>query len=187
MRTERVQKSLRSVERRGELVKVERPRGWDDLDGVVVATGPKWLVLAVEYDAGFYGHSILRTRDIKKIRTNPPSFVPRALEREGNWPMPCLDAVDVRGSTRTLAASLSGTDLLVAVHYEASHPGECLVGVVRRAGGRKVTLRTIDTQARWDQGVFKFTYGEITRLDIGGPYLNRLRKAGDTCRSAADD
>jgi len=141
--------------------------------------------MAVEYDAGFNGHSILRARDVKRVRTNPPSFAPRALEVEGHWPMPPLDQVDVSGSTRTLVTSLPGLDELVAIHYEASHPDECLIGVVSRAGNRKVTLQTIDTQAHWDHEASKIAYREITRFDIGDPYLQRLRQANEAHGSAA--
>lgn len=181
---ERITKQLSEAD--GQLVRVTRRKGWDVLDGVIVAAGPKWLVLALEYDAAFYGHAIIRTRDVKKIAAQPPSFARRALESEGHWPMPTLDKVDISGSTRTLIANVTTRDRPLAFHREALDPDACLIGRPIKTRRRKFDLQTIDTLAQWESDPSKIAYRDLTRIDVNDPYVTRLHRISGPQPSSLD-
>lgn len=176
MAKDRLHRLVREAQDDAQLVRIRRSRRWDILDGVVVAHGPKWLLLAVEFDAGFYGHSVIRIRDITDFADQPPNFVPQALAGEGHWPMPNLDQIDVSGSTNTLAHSLMDLDRPLAFHHEARDPRSLLIGLPLRNDGRTVRLRTVDTHARWDSDLSKIRYRDLTRVDIDDPYVQRLQR-----------
>lgn len=138
-------KRIDTVASDGLLVKVTRRRGWDRLDGSIVSRSSKWLLLAIEYDAGFNGHALVRVSDVRRIQQYPKSsFVERALDREGHWPLPPLEGVDL-SSTRTALESLAASGLLVAIHYEQDHPNECLIGVPRAFEGKRFKLQSAPT------------------------------------------
>lgn len=173
MAKDRVRRRVREAEKDGQLVRIRRSRDWDDLDGVVVAHGPKWLLLAVEFDAGFYGHCVMRIRDITHVADQRPNFVAQALAGEGHWPMPSLDQIDVSGSTKNLITSLMTLDRPAAYHYEVRDPHSMLIGRQVRNDRHIVRLHTIDTHARWDD-LRKIRYRDVTRVDVDNPYLQRL-------------
>ncbi|GAB3913687.1 hypothetical protein GCM10011575_19660 [Microlunatus endophyticus] len=173
MSKDRVRKRVRGARENGQLVRIRRSRGWDALEGVVVDHGPKWLLLAVEFDAGFYGHCILRIRDITDFSDQRPSFVAQALAGEGHWPMPTLDQIDVSGSTKELVASLVALGRPAAYHYERRDPHSMLIGLPVGNEDHVLRLHTIDTHARWDD-VSRIRYRDLTRVDIDSGYLKRL-------------
>lgn len=45
-----------------------RRRGWERLNGSIVARGSKWLLLAIKCDPGFDGHALMRVSDVCRIR-----------------------------------------------------------------------------------------------------------------------
>lgn len=158
----------------GRLVKVVRRKGWDRLDGSVLARSSKWLLLAIEYDAGFYGHALIRVSDVRRIQQYPSSsFVERALEREGHWPLPRLEGVDL-SSTRAALESLAASGMLLAIHYEQDHLHECLIGVPRTFGRKKFRLQNVGTDAEWDAEDSVHRYRWVSRIDVGNAYEQRL-------------
>lgn len=158
----------------GRLVKVTRRRGWDRLDGSIVAQSSKWLLLAIEYDAGFDGHALVRVSDVRRIQQYPSSsFVERALDREGHWPLPLLEGVDL-SSTRAAVESLAASESLVAIYYEQEHADECLIGVPRTFGRKKFRLQNVGTDAKWDEDDSVHRYKSISRIDVGNAYEQRL-------------
>jgi hypothetical protein len=168
--SERIDQSIRD----GRLVKVTRRKGWERLDGSIVACSSKWLLLAIEYDAGFNGHAVVRVSDVRRIEPYPSSnFIERALAREGHWPLPQLAGVDL-SATRKVLESLGGSDVLVAIHYEQDHPNECLIGVPRGFGRKEFRLQNVGTNAQWDDEDSVHRYRSVSRIDVGNAYARRL-------------
>ena len=169
----RVLRRLDEAVAEGHLVKIRRRKRWDRLDGVVQARSAKWLLLALVEDAGSAGHVLLRVADVRRVEPAPSSFVQRALELEGHWPLPTLDAVDL-SSTRAALRSLAATQPLVGVHYEYDHPDECLIGVPRGFGRRKFSLQDVTPDATWDPVDAVLRYRSVSRVVVGGAYERRL-------------
>jgi hypothetical protein len=126
----------------GRLVRVRRKKGWDRLEGWIVAHSRKWLLMAVELDAGFNGHTLIRPSDIRSIEEGPSAkLVQQVLAAEEHWPLPRLAGIDL-ASTQTILTSLAEIAPLVSIHYEQDHPDECLIGVPRDFRRGKFRLRT---------------------------------------------
>lgn len=158
----------------GRLVRVTRRRGWDRLEGSIVAHSAKWLLLAVEFDAGFNGHTLLRVADVRRLdAVSGAAFVERALAAEGHWPLPRLDGLDL-ANTRAAIRSLTATAPLVSIHYEQDHPDECLIGVPRDFRRRRFRLQTVTPTAEWDREDSVFRYRSVSRVDVGAAYERRL-------------
>lgn len=158
----------------GRLVKVTRRKGWDRLDGSIVSHSSKWLLLAIEYDAGFDGHAVVRVSDVRRIQPYPSSsFVERALDREGHWPLPRLEGVDL-SSTRAVLQSLAASQSLLAIYNEYNHSDECLIGVPRVFGRRKFRLQNVNPGADWDAQDSVHRYRSVSRIDVGNSYERRL-------------
>lgn len=158
----------------GRLVRVTRRKGWERLDGSIVSRSSRWLLLAIEHDAGFDGHALVRVADVRRIRPyQSSSFVERALQHEGHWPLPQLEGVDL-SSTRTVLESLAALEMLLAIHYEQEHPYECLIGVPRRFVRKKFRLQNVGTDAQWEAEDSVHRYKWVSRIDIGNAYERRL-------------
>lgn len=158
----------------GRLVKVTRRKGWDRLDGSIVSRSSKWLLVAIEYDAGFDGHALVRVSDVRRIQAYPSStFIERALDADGHWPLPLLEGVDL-SSTRAALRSRAASQPLLAVYSENDHPDECLIGVPRVFGRREFRLQNVGTDAEWDAEDSFHRYGSVSRIDVGNAYERRL-------------
>ena len=158
----------------GRLVKVTRRKGWDRVDGSIVSRSSKWLLLAVECDAGFDGHALIRVADVRHVEAFPSdTFIARALENEGHWPLPGLEGVDL-SSTRSAVRTLAESGALLAIYYERDHPDETLIGLPRTLGRKKFRLQNVNTEAEWDGEDATFRYGSVSRIDVGNAYERRL-------------
>jgi hypothetical protein len=168
--SERIDQSISE----GRLVEVTRRRGWERLDGSIVSRSSKWLLLAIEYDAGFNGHALVRVSDVRRIEQYPSSsFVERALDREGHWPLPQLKEVDL-SSTRAVLESLAASKMLLAIHNEQEYPHECLIGVPRSFRAKQFRLQNVGTDAQWDTEDSVHRYKSVSRIDVGNAYERRL-------------
>ena len=173
---------LQKARESGELVRVWRKRGWNDLRGSVQALNRKWLLVATEQDAGLNGHACIRISDIRKVEPLPNSnFIQKSLNADGHWPLPRLQNIDLR-TTQSILGSLADTSPLVTVFYENDYADECLIGVPYAFQRHEFRLRNLTPDARWDDkdqdAVFR--YRAITKLEVGGVYERRLAAvAGD--------
>ena len=170
----RINERVEAAATDGRLVRVTRRKGWDRLDGSIVSRSSKWLLLTVEYDAGFDGHALVRVADVRRVEPNPSStFVESALASEGQWPLPRLEGVDL-SSTRAALESLAASGPLLAIYYEHEHLDECLIGVARDFGRKKFRLQNVGPDAAWDAEDSILRYRSVSRIDVGNAYERRL-------------
>ena len=173
MGSDRVAKEIHDAARDGRLVRVSRRKGWDRLDGRIVCSSPKWVLMAIEVDAGFDGHALIRTADVRRVEADPSAgFIQKALAAEGQWPLPGLDGIDL-ATTQAVLRSVARVAPIVAVHYEQDHRDECLIGVPHDFERRKFKLQNITPQAEWDEDSV-FHYRCVSRIELGGAYERRL-------------
>jgi hypothetical protein len=175
MSSSKLLKHLRSFATNGHLVRVRRKKGWQDLDGSVVGLGKDWLLMSCEYDAGFYGFNAIRICDIRKIKDSANAkFVEAALASEGHWPLPRIHAADL-SSTRALVESLCGVFSLVGIYTETSRRHALNVGTPTTTGSRALRLHEVTPAAVWGS-TSTWNYRELSRIQVGDPYLDRLAK-----------
>lgn len=173
MASDRTLKQLHDASQDGRLVRVVRRKGWDRLDGSIVGFSAKWVLMAIEFDAGFNGHALLRRSDVRRVDGDPSAgFVQRALAAEGHWPLPGLDGIDMT-TTKSVLRSAAQAAPLVSVYYEQDHVDECLIGVPHDFERRKFRLQNVTHAAEWDDDSV-FRYRSVTRIGLGGAYERRL-------------
>ena len=158
----------------GRLVRVVRRKGWDRLDGSIVSVGGKWLVIALQVDAGFNGYALVRRSDVRRVEFDAKAgFVSKALAAEGHWPLPGLDGLDL-ATTQGVLRSTAQLVPLVSIHYEPQNPNACLIGVPHDFARRKFKLQTVTPTAEWEVEDSTFRYRSVSRIDLLGAYEQRL-------------
>lgn len=173
MASDRTARRIEEASRDGRLVTVARRKSWDRLNGSIVHSGPKWLLMAIESNAAFNGHALIRKSDVQGVRSDPTAgFVQRALAAAGHWPLPGLDDIDLT-TTQSLLRSAARVAPLIRVSYEQEDPSDCRIGLPHDFKRREFTLRLVTTAAEWDIDTV-FQYRSVSRIDLGGAYERRL-------------
>ena len=173
MPTERTARSIEKAARDGRLVRVVRRKNWDRLDGSIVRVGTKWLLMAIEFDAGFNGHALIRKSDVRSVWAYPTAgFAQKALVAEGHWPLPGLDGIDLT-TTQSVLRSAAHVAPLISVFYEQHDPDDCRIGLPHDFRRRRFRLKLVTTAAEWDADTV-FRYRSVSRIDLGGAYERRL-------------
>lgn len=95
-RQEKVLKRLRRAQDELALVRIDRGRDLDLIDGYVVAVGAGWLLLAALDDAIVLdGHIALRLNDVRRVgRRSNGEMAKQALALREQWP-PSAPPVEV--------------------------------------------------------------------------------------------
>jgi hypothetical protein len=178
----RAVKDLRRALRSSKPVRVTRGiTDVDPLDAYVVGLGRKWVLLqAVSGEIRLDGYSAVRVRDVQRATRSGwkgAEVAHRALTLRGEHAEP-LEAIDL-DTTAGLIDTMTEAFPLMAVFIEKIEPDVCYVG---RAWGitRKNNLRLqeIGPRAAWTRTCFKNPTADVTRLDVGGGYLDALHAVG---------
>jgi len=174
-RRQKVLDDLRRAQDERALVRLDRGKDVDRVDGYVVSVGAEWVLLAyLDGAIVFDGHTALRVEDVRHVRHLPNAdMVRQALTLRGQWPPApppeALDLDDVRGLLTSLAAQP-----LVAVHLEHDDPDSCWIGAPAGLGDRSLRLLEIMPSAVWNTRPTKHRVERITRVGIGGRYEDAL-------------
>ena len=122
----------------------------------------------------FNGFQTFRLADVLRIQSPAPhaAFVQQALALRGEH-RPVNPTVDL-STIEHLLLSASSQFGVIAVHSEVADPGVCFIGAVERVAQGRVTLRTINRDARWDDERETISLAGITRVDFGGLYESAL-------------
>ena len=173
MASDRTARRIEEASRDGRLVTVVRRKSWDRLNGSIVRLGTKWLLMAIELNAGFNGHALIRKSDVRNVRSYPTAgFVQRALVTEGHWPLPGLNGIELT-TTQSVLRSAARVAPLIRVFYEQEDPDDCRIGLPHDFKRRRFKLKLVTTAAEWDADTV-FDYRSVSRIDLGGAYERRL-------------
>ena len=120
MTSSRVSKAdrLRRAAESQALVRIKRsPRNADRVDGIVVAVGCKWALIARTGDGGFFeGLVAIRVKDVVKVRKDS-SFEERFARTRPEWPPAAPPGIDL-DTTAGLLRGMSATSPLLAIEQE---------------------------------------------------------------------
>lgn len=166
---------LARVKKEHRLVELRRGKDWQRQDGYVVGLSKDWCALMM-VDCGLpRGLVVMRTKDIRKIRRpNANAILTRAtLQRAELWPPHLPELIDLY-DIRTLLSTAGSLAPVLAVATEKSAPGVFFAGNVLRIGQRNLLLREIKPNGRWGNDL-SWKLRDITRVDLGTPYLENLR------------
>jgi hypothetical protein len=189
---EDVRARLQRARERQLLVRVRRwIPGSDRLEGFVVGVGARWVLLQRLSDQiTFDGWQLVRCKDVQAVSVEPDdgSFQVRALRARGLWPpgAPALDPArdvggdggggeDVLGDTAGVVASLAKAAPLLAVFDEFAAADAFAVGAVVSVDSDRLRLMEVNPRGVWVPKPRAFDLGDVTRLEVGGGYLEALR------------
>jgi hypothetical protein len=169
----KLRKHLAELAEQQALVRVDRkPMDPFRLDGFVLAVSKKFLLLQLVdgHTMTLNGYSVVRLADIREVQIES-TFVPRALaqlERQPT-PLPNLNLAD----WPSLLASAGHLYPLLTLEREKKRPGCCYIGQIERLTRNNAYLRTVDTQARWDD-IEKFKLADLTQVEFDDGYSAAL-------------
>lgn len=168
-----VVKRLARAQAETELVRLRR--AGDPIEGYITGIGPQWVQVAL-LDPGIYldGHVVLRLDGIEQVEKREISsdFVQRALKLHGEWP-PGPAELELDG-VRAVARSAAQLSSLITIHIELRDPDVCYIGVPVKYGRRYLHLLEVSPNAAWDERPTKWSWDDITRVDLGGCYERTL-------------
>ena len=180
---ERVKRTRTGIDRsldEGCLVRVTRRLGAvPPVDGVVVARGVRWVLLArLSTDLDLDGYTAVRWKQIKKVQPFDPESVPaRATALAEVVPVP-TELVDTT-TTGSLLRSVSRSFAPVRIRCEGKVDTACEVGVVVGVVDKSVQLARLGPGAVPSASPVVIAFESITRIDFDGRYFRGLARAAD--------
>ncbi|BCJ39600.1 hypothetical protein GCM10010168_79450 [Actinoplanes ianthinogenes] len=141
---------LRRAAESQALVRIKRsPRNADRVDGIVVAVGSTWALIAHTGDGGFFeGLVAIRVKDVVKVK-NDTSFEERFARTQPEWPPTAPADLDL-DTTAGLLKGMSALSPLVAIEQEKRfHTQMAWIGVVDKVTKRWLWLREVRPNATW--------------------------------------
>ena len=163
-----------------------RVRLWRDeldehsLDGYVLATGERWLLLAVlADDLTPDGWTCVRRKDVTRAYNAPAQrFHQRAVELRGHWP-PLAPPGSLDLSTRRrLLLSIAAVSTVLTVHPEKWRSDVSYIGVVVGTSRKTLRLLEIGPDAEWADEPALHDLRDITKIDFGNGYEEALLLVG---------
>jgi hypothetical protein len=170
---------LRRAAKSRALVRITRsPRNADRVDGIVVAVGSKWALIAHTGDAGFFeGLVAIRVKDVVKVKKDS-SFAEHFARTQPEWPPSAPADLDL-DTTAGLLRSMSAVSPLLAIEQERRF-SLMWVGVIDEVTRRWLWLHEVRPNATWHKRPLGYKLRRITKVVISDRYLTALAAIAGT-------
>lgn len=165
---------LHEAQEKGRLIRVYRHfhPDWSDY-GYVVGLSDEWVLLhGIDGNSlHLNGYQAYRLKDIVKTRFDK-SCAERALRLRGERAVRQPDTllVDLPG----LLSSANAHFPLVNIHLDEKEPDSCYIGRIEKITRKKVLLREITSEARWNDSPHRFPLKHITCVAFASGYEEAL-------------
>ncbi|MDT9592633.1 hypothetical protein RDV89_06125 [Nocardioides zeae] len=180
MKRSKIRRRLASSLSEGRIVTVVRD-GLDleRTDGLVVALADDWVVVH-ELSDGVHLDTVvaLRLNEVSRIWfRDDDAYHHRALQGLGRKPavFSCADDVDAAG---LLALAADKADL-VSIHFEELDDEPLALGRLLELRTKKFTLHYLGRDGVWAPQTEDWRFRDVTRIEIGGRYLDALSRFAD--------
>lgn len=164
---------LVAAQEAGTFVRVTRRlRRSTPLDGVVLAVGAKWALVASFVDGGYAdGYIAVRVRDVATVSRHRGvgSLFARA---QPAWPPVALSGLEL-DTTKDMLRTLAQHGPLIGVERERERAG-LWIGVIVGFERRWLWLHEVKPDARWHKNPHDYKLGTVTTAWLGGRYLDAL-------------
>ncbi|MEU4244932.1 hypothetical protein [Actinoplanes sp. NPDC026619] len=156
------------------------PRNADRVDGIVVAVGARWALIAHTGDGGFFeGLVAIRVEDVVKVKKDS-SFAERFARTQPEWPPTAPADLDL-DTTAGLLRGMSAISPLVAIEQERRfHSSMMWIGVVHEITKRWLWLREVRPNATWHKRPLGYKLRRITKVSVSDRYLTALAAIAGT-------
>lgn len=172
---------LRRAVQSKALVRIKRsPRNADRVDGVVVAVGSKWALIAQTGDGGFFeGLVAIRVKDVVKVKKDS-SFEGRFAQTQPEWPPTAHADLDL-DTTAGLIKGMSPISPLLGIEQERRfHSQMAWIGMVDEVTNGWLWLYEVRPDATWRKRPLGYKLRRITKVFISSRYLTGLAAIAGT-------
>ncbi|MDQ1104745.1 hypothetical protein [Nocardioides zeae] len=148
-------------------------------DGLVVALTDDWVVLHDLADGVHLdGLVALRLRDVSRVLfRDDDAYHRRALAALGVEVATYEVEADV--DARGLLARAQAEDRLVAIHLEVLRGEPMTLGRLLDLRRKRFVIHYIGRDGEWAREPERWRYRDVTRIEVGGRYLEALERFGD--------
>lgn len=171
---------LELARRQRSYVRIRRDLpGADEVEGFVLATAPRWTLLANISEVDLDGYDAVRTSDIERVAVSVgrEPLVVRGLKANGSWPPPEPASIAV-GSVEAVLAMAAAHAPILQIELEEKDAGAAYLGRFAGLGDNGMWLLQISPHAEWDDEPEEFALEDITRVVFGGRYAEVLHTVG---------
>ncbi|GID67179.1 hypothetical protein Acy02nite_50600 [Actinoplanes cyaneus] len=156
------------------------PRNADRVDGIVVAVGSQWALIARTGDGGFFEGSVaIRVKDVVKVRKDS-SFQERFARTQAEWPPTAPPGLDL-DTTAGLLRGMSAISPLLGIEQERRFRSQMAwIGVVAQVTERWLWLHEVRPDATWHKRPRGYKLRRITKVFMSDRYLTALAAIAGT-------
>lgn len=156
----------------------------EQIDGFVVSIADDWVVMHDLVDGVYLdGIVMLRLDEISRVRfRDDDAYHHRAIAGLGE----AVSAFDCDGDVRTsdLIAAASARADIFAVHFENLRGEPLLIGRLLRRRKKSFEMHYVGRDGVWAREKERWAYKDVTRIEVGGRYLDALNRFADPFPSA---
>lgn len=147
-------------------------------DGFVIAMTGDWVVLHSLDGVYLDGIVMLRRQDISRVLfRDDDAYHHRAIAASGEK-VTEFTCGDGGGAPELLSAADDRADI-VAVHFEVLEGEPLIVGRLIDLRKKSFDLHFVGRDGVWVDDVDRWRYRDLTRIEVGGRYLDALNKFAD--------
>ena len=149
-------------------------------DGFVIALTDDWLVMHA-LDDGVYLDDIvmLQLQDVSRVWfRDDNSYHHRAIEGLGQS-IAVFECEHMASASELLNAASAMADIF-AIHLEALDREPLFIGRLVKLRKKSFDLRYVGRDGVWRDHVDRLKYRDVTRIEVGGRYLEALNRFADT-------
>jgi len=155
------------------LVRLRRSGDLEDVDGVVLGVGRRWVLLAATEETGHLeGHVAVRLKHVRDVERST-SFATRFAPTQHGWPPVLPDGVDL-DRTSELVRAMAALGDLVSVQQEKWVPGVMWVGAVDEVRDGWLWLLEVRVDGSWHDEPLGYPLRRISMVAVGSRYLATL-------------
>ncbi len=180
MKPSKIRRHLESALAEGRIATVVRDAFELDMtDGLVVAVTDDWVVLhELAFGVHLDGLTALRLRDVSRVWfRDDDAYHRRALAGLGAEVATYEVEADV--DARGLLARAQAEGRLVAVHLEVLRDEPMTLGRLLELRRKRFVIHYLGRDGEWAREPERWRYRDVTRVEVGGRYLEALERFGD--------
>lgn len=148
-------------------------------DGFVIALTEDWVVLHA-FDDGVYLDAIvmMRLRDVSRVWfRDDDAYHHRAVAGLG-LPIATFVCESSVNATSLLASASRQADI-IAIHLETLDQEPLVIGRLIKSRNKSFEMHYVGRDGLWAKETERWKYRDLTRIEMGGRYLNALNRFAD--------
>jgi hypothetical protein len=172
------EKKISKLIKNKQFVKIERNKvSKISDDGFIILNHTRLLLFQQIYDFHIMGYSIIRKKDITKLRSNKADkFYTKMMKLEG-----IIDKIRINFEInledwKSALNSLMNNDKFIIIESEKLGNDYFYIGRIERVDDGSVVFLTFNPEGKWDSKFDIIPFKEITKIQFDEKYIDIFRK-----------